>query len=475
VVVPCRPVATQVTELTGRLESTVRAAPTRTDGGTASPIDVNADADQRGNGCDAEHILGRPALAHENRRSGTFGYRPNEAEKRNQNGMLREVGRARRAHLWHIAISFVGLIGCRNEVVADPDLESAASKAGGAVIVGGVDWQEASTLPDGTAERENSRAVGHLALPATGSRCTAFLITPDVVMTNQHCITSASAAVGATVTFDFEAGAAGVATYACDTFLGNDASLDFALLQCSGSPGAAQGVLELQAAPLAQDDPVYVVHQNCDWVTDPACAPTKKYSPGVVTGTGGELAYDADTLGGSSGSPVFAANAHVVIALHHVGVGGNGSGRGTANRGVPMTRILPVLAQRYPSLALGAQAPVVGQSGTSVSGDGYEPNNSITGARAVALPFSSSEARVDVADTDFFSLPASAQARTVVMAFSHAAGDLDLYAFDAAGVELARSVGTTDSEQLQVPAGAAATIAVVGYQGAVGPYELSIE
>jgi hypothetical protein len=54
--------------------------------------------------------------------------------------------------------------------------------------------------------------------------------------------------------------------------------------------------------------------------------------------------------------------------------------------------------------------------------------------------------------------------------FSHAAGDLDLAAFDAAGAPAGVSNGTTNSEQVTVPAGG--FVRVFGYNGAQGAYKL---
>jgi hypothetical protein len=53
---------------------------------------------------------------------------------------------------------------------------------------------------------------------------------------------------------------------------------------------------------------------------------------------------------------------------------------------------------------------------------------------------------------------------------SHAAGDLDLAAYDAAGAQVGISQGTTDREQVTVPPGG--FVRVYGYDGAEGAYRL---
>ncbi|MDP2343733.1 MAG: serine protease [Deltaproteobacteria bacterium] len=376
-----------------------------------------------------------------------------------------------------LVIGAQGLVGC----VADLGGSELGVEAGeegkdeGAVVIGSVDWQEASSLAEGTAQRQNARAVAYLDIPATGSRCTGFLIAPNVIMTNQHCIPEAGAARGVRAYFRYEQGAAGDTPVDCSGFIGNDAALDYALLQCTTSPGDTLGVVELDARNARSGEGVYALHQNCDYYADPNCAPTKKLSPGTVRQVGNEIGHDADTLGGSSGSPVFAANSHKVIGLHHVGSGGNAMGRGTMNYAVPMTRIVPTLQQRYPGLQLGARAPTTTTT-TPPTSDLYEPNDTRAGATAVQVPFASQNARIDANDNDLFTFNSDGRARNIRVTFTHAQGDLDVYVTDAAGAELARSIGTTDVEAIAqaFPAGPV-VVRVVGYKGATGAFTLSVQ
>lgn len=381
--------------------------------------------------------------------------------------------RAARARLAWSALASTMLVGCAQDVSPE-GADAKLAQDDGAVIVGSVEWQEAASLPEGSAERANSRAVAYLSLPAAGARCTGFLIAPDVLMTNEHCIPDAAAAVGARALFQYEQGGpANDEGYDCSEFLGNDASLDFALVRCAGRPGDTHGVVGLEATTPSRSADIYVLHQNCDYYTDPSCAPTKKYSPGRVSATSPEIGHDADTLGGSSGSPLFSRVSHSVVGLHHVGLGNNGSGRGTQNRAVPMAAILPVLSQRYPGITLGAQAPADGAASAQQSADGYEPNDAIAGAIAVQVPFASVDARIAVGDLDHYRFTAPGT-RSVHLSFQHAAGDLDLYALNEAGVVLARSIGTTDEESLSFEATANVVIRVIGYRGATGAYSLDI-
>lgn len=387
-------------------------------------------------------------------------------------------------HQVHGGFSMLMLAGvmansaCVAELGGDEDALGVALDGGkdeAAVILGGIDWQEASSLAEGTAERQNARAVAYLDIPAAGSRCTGFLIAPDMLMTNHHCIPTAESARGVSAYFRYEQGAAGDTPVDCSIFVGNDAALDYALLQCASRPGDTLGVIDLDNRAARRSEAVYAIHQNCDYYSDSACAPTKKMSPGSVQTVGNEIAHSADTLGGSSGSPLFATSSHKVIGLHHSGTGNTGNGRGTMNYAVPMSRIVPALLARYPGLQLGARAPTTPTTPTPPTQDLYEPNNTRQGATAVQLPFASQAARIDAGDVDLFTFNSNGTSRTIQLAFRHATGDLDVHVFNAGGVEIARSTGTSDTESITsaFPAGQV-FVRVSGYRSAVGTYDLTL-
>lgn len=98
------------------------------------------------------------------------------------------------------------------------------------------------------------------------------------------------------------------------------------------------------------------------------------------------------------------------------------------------------------------------------TGDG---NDSI----AQAAPLSGEVAgAIDVGgDVDFYRLDAPA---TLVLSFTHAAGDLDLAVVDADGRELANSQGTSDVETIAFDGSTPAYVRVYGYGSATGAYTL---
>lgn len=249
------------------------------------------------------------------------------------------------------ALMLVGMTACgvadlpEDVPNAEPNEPLASTESN--VIVGSVNWT-AATSTTGTI-RTRSRAVGYLSIPARGSRCTAWLVSNDHIVTNNHCIGSAADASGAQVSFNYEDGVASTSRvwYSCSTFVRTWTAEDMTVLRCTGSPGLTYGRLTVSTTNAATGSSLYIIHQNCDYVATPGCTPTKKYSPGTALNgsyNSLELSYNADTLGGSSGSPVISASSHTVVGLHHVGVGSNYS-TSAFNLGVKASAIRTRLAE----------------------------------------------------------------------------------------------------------------------------------
>lgn len=342
----------------------------------------------------------------------------------------------------------------------------------GSIIVGDLGWREIGTSSS-SVMKQNAKAVADIDLPKMGSRCTGFLVANNVLMTNQHCIPSASHARGVTVTFDHVKGVAKSAQkrFKCDQFIGNNRTLDYALLKCEGNPGAEYGVVDLSDDPVGKGTNIYVVQQNCDYYTKRDCDWTKKYSTGQVTKVAAEYSHNADTLGGSSGSPVFSSSSNKVVAIHHAGYGNNGFGRGYENYAVPMHKIVQDIHTNFPSVQLG----VGGSSGGSPVQSGPKGNDTMEGAtklkgsKRVRGSISSSK------DVDFFRFYASSSVKAVLK-FTHSAGDLDMYLVDSKGNVIAKSESTSDVERFSKSVKAGYYYVLVkGYKGAKGKYYLDID
>lgn len=366
----------------------------------------------------------------------------------------------RHSHSTFLFLLFI-LIGCGQH----SDYDQAKIKVS-SVIIGEVDWSEVTTFPDANPVRVNSRAVGEVRL-ASGGRCTGFLINDDTLMTNDHCVSSHQEARGLTVIFNNEAGVAKSVhkAYDCSEFIGSDRDLDFALVRCRENPGESYGHVSLSTVEAQRLEELYLIQQNCDYFTQRSCDWTKKYAAGTVTRRQGpSLVHNADTLGGSSGSPVFSAISHHVIAIHHAGLGNNGSGRGIENYGISMSDIVAHIDAFYPSVEL------------YLDGQNTDAPEHTSLANALSLASGNFEL-VRSGDSHYYRFDLSR--RTLIdikIDFSHRRGDLDLYLHYLDGRTIARSAGVSNQEQLRgyLPAGQY-YIRVEGFRGATGPYELKAE
>lgn len=252
-----------------------------------------------------------------------------------------------------VALLALGACGTNGTIADDSDTVEPLESGDQNVIVGEANWQSTTLLDPEGAAAQNAAAVGYLSIPAASARCTAWLISPSMVVTNNHCIGSAAEAEGARVSFNYIDGVKSWQRvwYDCSTFVRTWSELDMTVLECAERdgvlPGAAQGWLELADDDANWLERIYIVHQNCDYFRDEECSPTKKYSPGrVAMSRATEFAYTADTLGGSSGSPVFSAGSNKVVGLHHQGMGdGDANGRGLYNEGVRASKLKAALAE----------------------------------------------------------------------------------------------------------------------------------
>jgi hypothetical protein len=249
------------------------------------------------------------------------------------------------------SIAIIGLLaGCgegMNENLAEAEQP---------VIVGSVNWTSTEDLDKDSVEGQSARAIGYLSIPANGSRCTAWLYSKNRIITNEHCVGSEAEAVGARATFDYvdSIPSAQRTWWDCSTLV-KAFDLDMAVLECAPkngkSPGDVYGWVELASQDPKEGQEVYLIHQNCDYKREAGCSPTRKYSGGkILDATLGarDASYDCDTLGGSSGSALFAKSgpdAGKVVALHHLGYGSDAEGRGNYNSGIRVSLVKDRLSQ----------------------------------------------------------------------------------------------------------------------------------
>lgn len=213
---------------------------------------------------------------------------------------------------------------------------------------------------------DKGRAVARLLINGSGL-CTGWLVgCQGHVMTNQHCIGSASDA--ANTNFEFMAEGATCATscpqLACpgtvvastSTLVQNDQPRDYALVLLPTNPSGTYGYLQLRATGAVVDERIYVPEHPGGKGKRIAVASThtsdqsgfaEVYSlnePACQSGGPPDVGYFADTEGGSSGSPVLGYADHRVVALHHCAA--------CPNRGVPIQEVIAHLGANVPNCAV---------------------------------------------------------------------------------------------------------------------------
>ncbi|PHS04080.1 MAG: hypothetical protein COA88_14515 [Kordia sp.] len=201
-----------------------------------------------------------------------------------------------------------------------------------------VDNKEAIVCYDGTEMGRKAKAVCRLLIGG-GGLCTGWLLGCDGnVMTNNHCIGSASDANNTDFLFNYQYdNCAGTVNATSDlqatssTFIQTDATLDFTLVKLPVNPTTIYGYLSLSSNIASVGERIYIpqhpggrrkeIAVNTDVGAD-------ANGFAMVTGVGGggaRVTYQCDTEGGSSGSPVIRYSDNLVVAIHNTGGCPNGS------------------------------------------------------------------------------------------------------------------------------------------------------
>ncbi len=222
-----------------------------------------------------------------------------------------------------------------------------------------------------------AKPVGRLVLKIRQSNghtgtsfCTASLIADSYLLTNYHCIPGRDGVVlDAQVEMGFlDYNRRGTVTFAVATQpVEADAHLDFSVVRVQGAPGRRWGTVSLSAQRPARGDSLLIIHH-------PA-ARRQMLSRRDCTVAGYDrdtLLHSCDTLGGSSGSPVF-TNSYPpkVVALHHAALTEQ-----AANAAKQMGLILPRIA-RFLDGGGGGGGPLrstFGESWVPVPGKSYRIN-----------------------------------------------------------------------------------------------------
>lgn len=251
---------------------------------------------------------------------------------------------------------------------------------GATAICGANDGKNAICYASSEPEAYNKgRAVARLVINGSWL-CTGWLLGSEGhVVTNNHCIGSASEA--ANTTFDFmaegsscssnceSAGAcSGTIVAASSTFVKTSDSLDYTLVKLPTNPTGTYGYLQLRDTGAQVGERIYLPEHSAGWgkhlqmeqAGSPLTVESTTASGGSTCGPN-QVSYSSDTQGGSSGSPVLGYDDNLVVALHHCG-----TTTGCTGLGVRIQSVIADMGSALPADALGGS----GGGGGPSCGDG---------------------------------------------------------------------------------------------------------
>ena len=268
-----------------------------------------------------------------------------------------------------------------------PLRESIGSAASAAFARNNV-YEPVGTLVDGDPLKEMARAVVRLDLLVRrddgsegGGVCTAWLVAPDVLMTNHHCVPGMSGTLERGIAlFDYlTPDPKGTTQVEIDVEpLATDPELDYALVRLREP--APDGIVPLSVAarPVTPGERLMLIHHplgqpkmmtRFQCAVHPGMPPHETFVPHIC-----------DTEPGTSGAPVFDASG-VPVALHHQG-GLNPNDANSFN----LATALRAIAERHPELwsdtpVAATEAPPSAQSAANNStGDASATDAIIQGA-----------------------------------------------------------------------------------------------
>ncbi|MFD3374827.1 MULTISPECIES: trypsin-like peptidase domain-containing protein [unclassified Streptomyces] len=167
---------------------------------------------------------------------------------------------------------------------------------------------------------DSARSVCHIEVrqQATGWTGTGFLVSDDLLLTNEHVLPQEDLLEGTRFLFNYEDDPAGrprpvEAVRASGRLFLCDRSLDFTLVELDGRPGERWGQLPLAASPPLPGERVNIIQH-------PGGQPKQiaMQSNFVEYVDANVIQYVTATLPGSSGSPVLTDDWRV-CAVHHAG------------------------------------------------------------------------------------------------------------------------------------------------------------
>jgi hypothetical protein len=190
-------------------------------------------------------------------------------------------------------------------------------------IVGVNDMKDITSAAVPARVKNQASPVARLRfmVPDGEAVCTGFLVGPDLLMTNEHCINNDDQARTALVEFGYDSEAAQTRRYRVLKVEAADFGLDYSLLRLSGDASQHRRLF-LEASAAANRARLYVIQHPGGLPKKAAFPPNCGVDGAERAGrdaTNTDFGHICDTLGGSSGSPVLDWTTGRVVGLHHLG------------------------------------------------------------------------------------------------------------------------------------------------------------
>jgi hypothetical protein len=179
--------------------------------------------------------------------------------------------------------------------------------------------------------------------------CTGFLLTRDLLLTNEHCLGTEESALSALAEFGFDSLDATPTKVRVSKLEAVDAPLDYALVRLAQAPSGF-GRVTLGSTAVTDGQALVIVEHPAGEYKQASIDDCKvrTASRAGVTAALTDFGHLCDTLGGSSGSPVLDRQTGRVVGLHHLGF--LAGVPDPVNQGVHIGLVLDDLRRRLPTL-----------------------------------------------------------------------------------------------------------------------------
>lgn len=149
--------------------------------------------------------------------------------------------------------------------------------------------------------------------------CTAFVVGPDLLLTNQHCIASEEERASALVDFDYDTKVSDTVFTRLAELVATNNALDYSIVSLSDS--VDRPPLEFDGCVATGDDDLLIIQhpggQPKQVSLDDCIVGQDKVAGRLEPNT--DFEHQCDTQTGSSGAPVLNRVSKKVVGLHHLG------------------------------------------------------------------------------------------------------------------------------------------------------------